>query len=152
MQYFILFITLLISTNSWGINTPVNMSPSNGALNRPTTMAIDWTNITGNTGYLYELDTTPNFNSSVYVVGNTWLECNVEWFVIWNNLLLAGSDKGTCRYVCLWNYVEFYHPRQCDEYVPFQWGNESFYNNDDRLVFDDGEQWLSLWTRYESNV
>ena len=71
MQYFILFITLLISTNSWGINTPVNMSPSNGALNRPTTMALDWTNITGNTGYLYELDTTPNFNSSVYVVGNT---------------------------------------------------------------------------------
>jgi len=51
-----------------GIN---NFSPNNLSNNQTTTLTLDWSSMTGNTGYLYELDTTPNFNSSFYVGNST---------------------------------------------------------------------------------
>jgi hypothetical protein len=51
-----------------GIN---NFSPNNVSNNQATTLTLDWSSMTGNTGYLYELDTTPNFNSSLYVGNST---------------------------------------------------------------------------------
>ncbi|WMX17409.1 fibronectin type III domain-containing protein [Aureispira sp. CCB-E] len=70
MQYFILFTTLFISFNVWAINPPNNIAPSNGAMGQPTRITLDWTSVGGNTGYLYELDTTPAFNSPLHTIGN----------------------------------------------------------------------------------
>lgn len=47
-----------------------NVSPSNGAVNQQPETIIDWTAVTGNSGYIYELDTSPGFSSPFYQTGN----------------------------------------------------------------------------------
>ncbi|BDS10441.1 fibronectin type III domain-containing protein [Aureispira anguillae] len=71
MQYVILLFSLLFTTTTWAINPPTLISPSNNSSNRPSTITLDWSSISGSTGYLYELDTTPNFNSPLYQSGAT---------------------------------------------------------------------------------
>jgi hypothetical protein len=45
------------------INAITNLSPANGAINQETNVILDWTAFSGITGYLYEYDTSPSFNS-----------------------------------------------------------------------------------------
>ena len=71
MQYLILISALFISINSWGINPPTNTSPTNGITNQPTRVTLDWTAMVGSNGYIYEIDTSPNFNSVLYEQGAT---------------------------------------------------------------------------------
>ncbi len=61
-------------TSAWHFttkNTVINVSPSNGAVSQEIFVNIDWTGITGNNGYMYQLDTTPNFNSPLFLQGNS---------------------------------------------------------------------------------
>ncbi len=52
-------------------STVVNVSPQNGALYQDIAEVLDWSSIVGNAGYMYQLDTNPNFNSPLFVQGNT---------------------------------------------------------------------------------
>jgi hypothetical protein len=45
------------------INAITNLSPANGAINQETNVTLDWTAFSGITGYLYQYDTSPSFNS-----------------------------------------------------------------------------------------
>ena len=59
-----IFLGLLICSNfAYSIDAPINISPSNGAIDQAVSVTIDWSSVTGNTGYIYQLDTTPLFNS-----------------------------------------------------------------------------------------
>jgi len=65
-----------IDTSAWSatwsfttLDTVILDSPVNNATNRPTSVNIDWYGMTGNAGYMYEVDTVPTFNSSAYIQG-----------------------------------------------------------------------------------
>jgi hypothetical protein len=45
------------------INNITNLSPANGAINQEANVILDWTAFSGITGYLYQYDTSPTFNS-----------------------------------------------------------------------------------------
>jgi hypothetical protein len=59
------------------------ISPSNGATNRPVAQTLDWSSVSGNTGYLYQIDTVPSFNSPLFLDGVT--STNSSQFYV-NNL------------------------------------------------------------------
>jgi hypothetical protein len=46
------------------INAITNLSPANGAVNQEANVILDWTAFSGITGYLYQYDTSPTFNSA----------------------------------------------------------------------------------------
>ena len=46
-------------------------TPANGALNQTTNVTLDWSTFTGNNGYIYQLDTQPDFNSPNLLSFNT---------------------------------------------------------------------------------
>ena len=77
--YYWRVLTLSSSGNSvwsasWSFTTYYtvnNLYPTNGATNINITMNIDWSDITGNNGYIWQMDTTPNFNSSLFTQGTT---------------------------------------------------------------------------------
>ena len=52
-------------------STVTNVSPSNGSTNQHLLLNLDWSGIFGNNGYMYQLDTTPSFNSPIFVQTNT---------------------------------------------------------------------------------
>ena len=65
-------------TSNWSATTSFttqpgisNTSPSNGSTNQPIDVNLDWNSIGGNTGYIYQLDTTNTFDSPNYVEGNS---------------------------------------------------------------------------------
>jgi hypothetical protein len=45
------------------VNAINNLAPANGAVNQEVNVILDWTAFSGITGYLYEYDTSPTFNS-----------------------------------------------------------------------------------------
>jgi hypothetical protein len=60
-------LALLFAIKVYSIDPPTNQSPSNGSANQAVGLTLDWSSVTGNYGYLYELDTTPDFNSSMLI-------------------------------------------------------------------------------------
>ncbi len=65
-------------TSNWSATTSFttqsgisNTSPSNGSTNQPVSVNLDWSAIGGNTGYIYQIDTTDTFDSSFYVEGTS---------------------------------------------------------------------------------
>jgi hypothetical protein len=71
-------IKLLITLLSLGIfnytfavlNTPNQVAPSNAAINQNVNAILDWDPVTGATGYNYQYDTSPAFNSANFFNGN----------------------------------------------------------------------------------
>jgi hypothetical protein len=60
-------------SNTWNfstLSTVANVAPANGSVNQNPELIIDWSAVTGNTGYIYQLDTSPNFNSTMFQTGN----------------------------------------------------------------------------------
>ncbi len=66
---FLIILAFIINTNA--INAPSITSPSNGATNQDLTLYIDWTDIAGNEGYVYQLDTVSDFNSAFFIQDTT---------------------------------------------------------------------------------
>ncbi|HXK82536.1 MAG TPA: T9SS type A sorting domain-containing protein [Bacteroidales bacterium] len=60
-------LVLLIAINAYCIAPPNNQSPGNGSLDQAVALTLDWSAVTGNYGYLYEIDTSPDFNSSLLI-------------------------------------------------------------------------------------
>ena len=61
-------------STSWNFithHTVYITNPSNGATDQNISLYIDWTDITGNSGYMYQIDTSQNFNSSLFQEGTT---------------------------------------------------------------------------------
>ncbi|HKK67956.1 MAG TPA: fibronectin type III domain-containing protein, partial [Bacteroidales bacterium] len=66
-----------VDTSAWSVPTEfttanqlTNVSPSDGAVNQDVGLDIDWSYISGLSGYLYELDTVPDFSSPVLFSGS----------------------------------------------------------------------------------
>ena len=64
-----------VDTSSWSAawnfttaNSITNVTPSNGATNVSINPLLDWNPLTGNDGYLCEIDTSPNFNSGLHQI------------------------------------------------------------------------------------
>ena len=53
------------------IASPVLVSPTNGSTNRDAELNLDWGAVTGNTGYIYQIDSTINFNSPLLRIVNS---------------------------------------------------------------------------------
>jgi len=63
-----------IWSNTWiftTYHTVTNTSPDNGAINQDISLYLDWTDISGNSGYMYQIDTSQSFNSSLLQEGTT---------------------------------------------------------------------------------
>ncbi len=58
-----LFSFCLLSYLLFATDAPVNTYPTNATANMPVEVALDWSAVTGNTGYIYQLDTVPTFDS-----------------------------------------------------------------------------------------
>jgi hypothetical protein len=91
-----------------------NTSPLNGAVNRSTTTTIDWLSMTGNNGYIYEVDTSPNFNSSLYESGSTGVNFSSK---VLSNLLFGTTyywraaitnTNDTSAYGATWSFTTEY--------------------------------------------
>lgn len=61
-----------VDTSAWSIvrsfqtiASPVLISPNNTSSNRDVELLLDWAPVTGNSGYIYQIDSTVNFNSSL---------------------------------------------------------------------------------------
>lgn len=68
----------VLDTSDWSLvysfvtNDGVSLfSPSNNAVNRAVSLTLDWSSVTGNNGYIYQLDTTANFNSPLLLDNST---------------------------------------------------------------------------------
>ena len=51
------------------LTTPTQLTPTNGAINQDVNALLDWSAITGSTGYNYQYDTSPAFNSPNFFNG-----------------------------------------------------------------------------------
>jgi len=75
MKQFISFIIILFiglaNVLSQSINPPTQTFPANGAVNIDVRYQLDWSGVSGNQGYLYEVDITSSFNSSLKISGAT---------------------------------------------------------------------------------
>lgn len=60
-------LAFLFAIKVYSIAPPTNQSPSNGSTNQSVALTLDWSSVTGNYGYFYELDTSPDFNSSLLI-------------------------------------------------------------------------------------
>ncbi|MDD4235767.1 MAG: hypothetical protein PHF99_07110, partial [Bacteroidales bacterium] len=69
----LIILSIMIHFIIYAIDSPVNVSPINGATNQAVTILIDWNSVTGNSGYIYQIDTTPGFNSPILIEGETSL-------------------------------------------------------------------------------
>ena len=68
----LLIIGMLLSyCLAFATDAPSNLSPSNGAINQQVAITLDWSGITGNTGYIYQVDTTSSFDSPLFLEANT---------------------------------------------------------------------------------
>ncbi|MDD2637010.1 MAG: hypothetical protein PHW82_16070, partial [Bacteroidales bacterium] len=67
----LLFILSISFIKVFAIDTPTNISPTNGATNISVAPNIDWTAVGGNSGYIYQIDTTVTFDSPILMEGNT---------------------------------------------------------------------------------
>ncbi|MDD3741246.1 MAG: hypothetical protein PHH30_08390, partial [Bacteroidales bacterium] len=70
-KYLLLIIGIVLNYGLFAIDAPGITAPSNGSTNQPITLTLDWTSITGNEGYLYQLDTIPSFDSPLLLEGET---------------------------------------------------------------------------------
>lgn len=53
------------------INPPNFTFPANGAGNVSVSVVLDWSGVSNNQGYLYEIDITSSFNSSLKISGTS---------------------------------------------------------------------------------
>jgi hypothetical protein len=53
------------------INAPSNVSPSDGAINQAVSLTLDWSAVSGNLGYIYQIDTVSSFDSPALVTGDS---------------------------------------------------------------------------------
>ncbi len=95
-------------------NTVINYSPSDGATYQDTLLSLDWSSITGNDGYMYQLDTTANFNSPLFIQSNTAYNSSIASI---SNLYLgttyywracAKSVNDTSDWSATWSFTTFY--------------------------------------------
>ncbi|MDD4150303.1 MAG: fibronectin type III domain-containing protein, partial [Bacteroidales bacterium] len=71
MKTLILILILSVSlTKVFAIDAPANVSPTNGANNIAVAINLDWTTVGGNTGYIYQIDTTATFDSPLFLEGD----------------------------------------------------------------------------------
>lgn len=64
IKIILLFLCLGVIKSSFAIlNTPNQVAPNNGATNQNVNAILDWDPVTGVTGYRYQYDTSPTFNS-----------------------------------------------------------------------------------------
>ncbi|MDD3686947.1 MAG: fibronectin type III domain-containing protein, partial [Bacteroidales bacterium] len=71
IKLFATTVLLILSISVFAISSPTNSAPANGSTNQFLAVTIDWSNVTGNAGYIYQLDTTPLFNSTLLREGPT---------------------------------------------------------------------------------
>jgi len=63
-RFLLLIICLGFYSSSYAIlSTPTQLAPVNGAINQDANAILDWNVVTGITGYNYQYDTSPTFNS-----------------------------------------------------------------------------------------
>ena len=67
----LLISVLLTNVSAFSINAPTPISPANLALGQSSTVTLDWTSVSGNAGYIYEIDTVPTFDSPNLLGGNS---------------------------------------------------------------------------------
>ena len=60
------------------LTTPTQLAPTNGAINQDVNALLDWSAITGSTGYNYQYDTSPAFNSPNFFISNSLLYSNAN--------------------------------------------------------------------------
>lgn len=66
-----MLICLSIFNSAFAIlTTPNQVAPTNGAINQNVNVILDWNAVTGMTGYQYQYDTSPSFNSPDFFNGN----------------------------------------------------------------------------------
>ena len=66
----LLLISLGLYSSSYAIlSTPTQLAPANGATNQDANAILDWSAVTGSTGYNYQYDTSPAFNSPNFFNG-----------------------------------------------------------------------------------
>ncbi len=91
-----------------------NTSPSNGAINQAPNVSIDWSTLSGITYYDYQLDTTPDFNSSLYEYGSTTSGYSSKTL---SDLLFgttyywrarARHTADTTQWTAIWNFTTTY--------------------------------------------
>ena len=89
-------------------------SPSNGATNQAPSVSIDWSSLSGITYYDYQLDTTPDFNSSLYEYGSTTSGYSSKTL---SDLLFgttyywrarARHTADTTQWTAIWNFTTTY--------------------------------------------
>lgn len=68
-KIFTILLAVFASYSLFAIDAPVNTSPANGTINQPVEVILDWSAVTGNTGYIYQLDTIPTFDSPILLEG-----------------------------------------------------------------------------------
>ena len=76
----ILLVVIGLSRNTFAINAPSITSPSNGATNQDLSLFIDWTDIAGNEGYVYQLDTVSDFSSPYFIQDTTGTNVSYKYF------------------------------------------------------------------------
>ncbi|NCC88174.1 MAG: T9SS type A sorting domain-containing protein, partial [Clostridia bacterium] len=75
-----------VDTSDWSAtwsftttNSMYNTSPSNQATNQPVLVELDWSGINGNTGYIYQIDTLPSFDSPVLDEGTSPIDASYKY-------------------------------------------------------------------------
>ena len=91
--------------------TITNVSPTNGASYQPIFLNLDWSAITGNNGYICEIDTTPSFNSSKYQLLNSGVDAsnidvaNLLFGTTYYWRAAAKSSGDTTDFSTIWNFT-----------------------------------------------
>jgi hypothetical protein len=107
----------LVDTSEWSstwnfttIDFVTNSSPSNGAINQLASLTLDWSGITGNSGYIYKIDTSSNFDSSLLQEGYSGINSSeISVSNLYFGKTLASSSKKLGRYFKLVLSMEFYN-------------------------------------------
>lgn len=71
IQLLLLSILIFIANVSFAIDAPTNVSPSNSATNQGVGLNLDWSTVSGNNGYIYQIDTVITFDSPLLLQGNS---------------------------------------------------------------------------------
>jgi hypothetical protein len=70
-QLLLLSILIFIANIIFATDAPLNVSPSNGATNQGVLVNLDWSSVSGNSGYIYQIDTVITYDSPLLLQGNS---------------------------------------------------------------------------------
>jgi hypothetical protein len=98
---------------TWNFTTrstpPTLSSPANNAIDRNPNVTLYWNSITGVSYYDYEIDTTPNFNSSLliagYRTGSSFTTSNLLFGQTYYWRVRARSSSDTTAWSSTWNFT-----------------------------------------------